>query len=209
MSTKTTFKRIALVAVAALGLGVLSVAPSSAAVSGVTVTVANGTSTNSADGYVSDSTTAATISVSALADSGTESVTVVAIAKSAAAVAATNAFMYYVDSSTSGLTLIDSNTSTMSATVAAAGASFARPVLSADDTTTGVVPSNGFRLSRTTAGYMGAKFAIQLDSFSARLAGTYTWTGVNAAGCDSVVTLNLSILSNSSTHFSTTFISSL
>ena len=35
MSTKTTFKRIALVAVAALGLGVLSVAPSSAAVSGV------------------------------------------------------------------------------------------------------------------------------------------------------------------------------
>jgi len=176
MSTKTTFKRVALVAVAALGLGVLSVAPSSAAVSGVTVTVANGTSTNSADGYVSDSTTAATISVSALADSGTESVTVVAIAKSAAAVAATNAFMYYVDSSTSGLTLIDSNTSTMSATVAAAGASFARPVLSAADTTTGVVPSNGFRLSRTTAGYMGAKFAIQLDSYSARTAGTYTWT---------------------------------
>ena len=176
MSTKTTFKRIALVAVAALGLGVLSVAPSSAAVSGVTVTVANGTSTNSADGFVSDSTTAATISVSALADSGTESVTVVAIAKSSAAVAATNAFMYYVDSSTSGLTLIDSNTSTMSASVAAAGASFARPVLSASDTTTGVVPSNGFRLSRTTAGYMGAKFAIQLDSFSARTAGTYTWT---------------------------------
>ena len=32
MSTKTTFKRIALVAVAALGLGVLSVAPSSAAI---------------------------------------------------------------------------------------------------------------------------------------------------------------------------------
>ena len=176
MSTKTTFKRIALVAVAALGLGVISVAPSSAAVSGVTVTVANGTSTNSADGFVSDSTTAATISVSALADSGTESVTVVAIAKSSAAVAATNAFMYYVDSSTSGLTLIDSNTSTMSSTVAPAGASFARPVLSASDTTTAVVPSNGFRLSRTTAGYMGANFAIQLDSFSARTAGTYTWT---------------------------------
>ena len=32
MSSKTTFKRIALVAVAALGLGVLSVAPSSAAI---------------------------------------------------------------------------------------------------------------------------------------------------------------------------------
>jgi len=43
MSTKTTFKRIALVAVAALGLGVLSVAPSSAAVSNLSVTVTNGT----------------------------------------------------------------------------------------------------------------------------------------------------------------------
>ena len=176
MSTKTTFKRVALVAVAALGLGVLSVAPSQAAVSGVTVTVANGTSTNSADGFVSDSTTAATVSVSALTDSGYESVTVQLIAKSARAVAATNAFMYYVDSSTSGLTLIDSNTAGMSSTAALAGASFARPVLSADDTTTGVVPSNGFRLSRTTAGYMGANFDIQLDSYSARVAGTYTWT---------------------------------
>ena len=45
MSTKTTFKRIALVAVAALGLGVLSVAPSSAVVSSLTVTVADGTAT--------------------------------------------------------------------------------------------------------------------------------------------------------------------
>jgi hypothetical protein len=34
MSTKTTFKRVALVAVAALGLGVLSVAPSQAAPAG-------------------------------------------------------------------------------------------------------------------------------------------------------------------------------
>jgi len=64
MSTKTTFKRIALVAVAALGLGVLSVAPSQATVSALTVTGANGTSTLSATGYVSDSTTAATITVS-------------------------------------------------------------------------------------------------------------------------------------------------
>ena len=39
MSTKTTFKRIALVAVAALGLGVLSVAPSQAAVSSYSLSV--------------------------------------------------------------------------------------------------------------------------------------------------------------------------
>ena len=45
MSTKTTFKRIALVAVAALGLGVLSVAPSSAAITEETFTVSAATAT--------------------------------------------------------------------------------------------------------------------------------------------------------------------
>jgi hypothetical protein len=44
MSTKTTFKRVALVAVAALGLGVLSVAPSSAAVQAPTMTLSASTS---------------------------------------------------------------------------------------------------------------------------------------------------------------------
>jgi hypothetical protein len=45
MSTKTTFKRIALVAVAALGFGMLSVAPSSAAAS-TAITIAKGTTTD-------------------------------------------------------------------------------------------------------------------------------------------------------------------
>jgi trimeric autotransporter adhesin len=47
MSTKTTFKRVALVAVAALGLGVLSVAPSSATPA-ITTTVAYDTATSTA-----------------------------------------------------------------------------------------------------------------------------------------------------------------
>ena len=47
MSTKTTFKRVALVAVAALGLGVLSVAPSSAAPT-ITTTTAYDTTTSTA-----------------------------------------------------------------------------------------------------------------------------------------------------------------
>ena len=46
MSTKTTFKRIALVAVAALGLGVLSVAPSQAVVFGETLTIDAATDTS-------------------------------------------------------------------------------------------------------------------------------------------------------------------
>jgi hypothetical protein len=57
MSTKTTFKRIALVTVAALGFGVLSTVPSSAAVAGLKVTVTNGAATT----MLADSTTAATI----------------------------------------------------------------------------------------------------------------------------------------------------
>ena len=68
MSTKTTFKRIALVAVAALGLGVLSVSPASADVSNLSVTVTNGTA--GVDGAATDSTTGALIAVSALLDGG-------------------------------------------------------------------------------------------------------------------------------------------
>jgi hypothetical protein len=56
MSTKTTFKRVALVAVAALGLGLLSVAPSSASVAQDTLTVTNGTA------VVGDSVTATSAS---------------------------------------------------------------------------------------------------------------------------------------------------
>ena len=74
MSTKTTFKRIALVAVAALGLGVLSVAPSQAVVGNLTVTATAGTAGNKA-GTVQDTSTAALISVSALVGSLSDSVT--------------------------------------------------------------------------------------------------------------------------------------
>jgi hypothetical protein len=72
MSTKTNFKRIALVAVAALGLGVLSSVPSQAALSSAVVTVTNGTGSLA----TSDSTTAATLNVKAFADAAMDSVTV-------------------------------------------------------------------------------------------------------------------------------------
>jgi trimeric autotransporter adhesin len=71
MSTKTTFKRIALVAVAALGLSVLSVAPSTAAADSVTL-----------GATASDATTAVavtnTISLSAIAATGTAGETITA-----------------------------------------------------------------------------------------------------------------------------------
>jgi hypothetical protein len=67
MSTTTTFKRIAFVTVAALGLGLLSVTPSSAAVAADTLTVTDGT------GTVGDSVTAtsATATISFIASAPT------------------------------------------------------------------------------------------------------------------------------------------
>jgi len=65
MSTKTTFKRIALVAAASLGLGILSVVPTQAAyTNGPTVTVVDGTATNG----LSDTTVAGTIGISWTSD---------------------------------------------------------------------------------------------------------------------------------------------
>jgi hypothetical protein len=80
MSTKTTFKRIALVAVAALGLGVLSVAPSSAAVSSYSLTVDANDTIN-----VSESATAVlTQSYFASANLDTASVTAIIRSNSSA-----------------------------------------------------------------------------------------------------------------------------
>jgi len=78
MSTKTTFKRIALVAVAALGLGVLSVAPAAqAALIGETLSVGSATAT----AYVGDSATTTishTFGVQAANESSTVTSTCVA-----------------------------------------------------------------------------------------------------------------------------------
>jgi trimeric autotransporter adhesin len=192
MSTKTTFKRIALVAVAALGLGVFSVAPSSATVSALAISApVNGTSTNSADGFVSDSTTAATLTVSALLDTVGDTVTVSFIQKSGPTTS--QALMYYVDSATSGASRIDTE-----ATLTA-NAGTQRAVASASDTTTGIVASTGqFRLTRGTAGYAGANFDIQLDSFAARAAGTYVYTvvakGYSGSAAVQTVTQDVSIV---------------
>jgi len=60
MSTKTNFKRIALVAVAALGMGVLSSVPSQAASQSISLTTTNGTATTA----LADSTTAGSVTLS-------------------------------------------------------------------------------------------------------------------------------------------------
>jgi len=193
MSTKTTFKRIALVAVAALGLGVLSVAPSQATTTAVSVTGANGTSTLSASGYVSDSTTAATVSVSALMDSTTlgDTVTVYFLQKSVPSGATGTAYSYLMDTTTpNGVTVVET-----AAAINGDGTDMATyRYISASDTGSAALAIGGakvFRIKSTAAGYVGAKFAIQLDSTTSRIAGTYTYTAVVksiSAGVSTVTT---------------------
>jgi len=113
MSTKTTFKRVALVAVAALGLGVLSVAPSQATVVGLTVTPANGEATV----LVSDSTTAASLAISFTRTAVTDSVSVTSYVSSAPSGATTPTQLVHQ--------LTDSATATVETKVKADSTAFA------------------------------------------------------------------------------------
>jgi hypothetical protein len=184
MSTKTNFKRLALGVIAALGLGMLSVAPSQAVVSNLTVTVANGESTLTA-GYKSDSTTAATITVSGLFDAASDTVTVSFVEKSKPAGATAIARLYYNESTTpnADTTLVDTPTLNVGTGVGASAsaglAGLTTAYLSGSDSLTGEVAGadNVFRIRSNGGGeIVGAKFFLQLESETARIKGTYTYT---------------------------------
>ena len=180
MSTKTTFKRIALVAVAALGLGVLSVAPSQATAGAPTVTTAVG-SASITPGAANETTTAATISISGLLSASTDSYSVTIIRKSAPATGASVAFR---------LALAETTTSTSSAVAASAAlgggdvsslgynlGQNAAPVTAYDSTTafTAGTSTVGYTL-KGGAGYVGANFGLLVDSATTRVAGSYVYT---------------------------------
>jgi len=194
MSTKTTFKRVALVAVAALGLGVLSVAPSSATVANLAVTVTDGTA--GLAGAASDSTTAAVINITGLMEAG-DSITVQVIQKSTPTGSAVNA------AGEAKLLNVDSATPRITGYVVETLTGTAPGVRITDDTGTFV---NGtlFRPSAATyavsqaatvriaresttasapAANINQSFKLQLDSATTndggndtRTAGTYTYT---------------------------------
>jgi hypothetical protein len=102
MSTKTNFKRIALVAVAALGLGVLSSVPVQATPAAITVDVVDGTATTA----LSDSTTAASVTIKGLLGvESTDSISVLVAKKSAPATASVvlMPILTYVDTVSGGV----------------------------------------------------------------------------------------------------------
>ena len=194
MSTKTNFKRIALVAVAALGLGVLSSVPSQAITSGFTVTVSNGTA--GLPGVRTDSTNAATINIQAVLD-GKDSITVRVVQKSVPTGAGTLAPVFYnLDSSTPTLINTYGTTdaivvdTTISTAVSATTARFrsipegvsGTPAGNAAGTGDTATATTGFRIasgySAGTSTTLNWNFGLQLDSgiSNARVAGTYTYS---------------------------------
>ena len=157
MSTTTNFKRIALVAVAALGLGVLSSVPSNAAITGtVSVTATNGTATSA----VIDSTTAGTIKVRWLATSGSDTVGIKTALNSKPSTATTSPSLVFFPK--------DTLTSVVPATLQGTNLTGA-PTGATNDTAT-VAQASG------SGGYVSGTFGFQLDTTVAIVAGTYTYT---------------------------------
>ena len=165
MSTKTNFKRIALVAIAALGLGVLSSVPAKAAVIGaVTATAANGTS--GVAGQASDSTTAASLVVRYFQSSNTDtaSVTVTLGSKPSGAAGASDSILVSV-----------TDTSTSTGSIPTGGAKVGTTLtFGTDSRTVGDGTFGGLVTPGATQGYAAVKFKYQLDTMLVRVAGTYT-----------------------------------
>ncbi len=205
MSTKTTFKRIALVAVAALGLGVLSVAPSNAAVinlSATTVTAVAGTATTG----TSDSSTAASITVSFTGEANTDSASVTSYvsAKPTGASTPTAIVVHLIDTATSTAAtsvVIDTATSAMGA-VSPAATSLVR-----GDSATAVVAANA-------TAFNAATFKYYFLTASELSAGTYTITsvitpysaGVKGTAFTKDVNIVVTAANNNSTSLSTAYI---
>ncbi len=179
MSTTTNFKRIALVTVAALGLGVLATVPSSAAVSAVTTTVANGAATlrSGSDTSVDVDTgvaSGASVIVSALITAATDSVTVAFFNKNTASETG-RARLVFIDTQTSSLSQVsDAGLATYNAADKVSTANFV------DSATAANAAGVQFALSSTSGtGLVGARFAIILDTATATAgAGTNTYTVV-------------------------------
>ena len=126
MSTKTTFKRIALVAVAALGLGVLSVAPSQAKPLTITVTPSATTST-----IKTGETATISLIVSGILTANTDSITVVGVRT-----LGTSGDVRLSSTTDSVTTVISgtqfSNTLSLESTTASSGSAVVRAKLTAD-----------------------------------------------------------------------------
>ena len=186
MSTKTNFKRVALVAVAALGLGVLSSVPAKA-VGNLSVTVTNG----SFVAGLADSTNAATIAITATLEDTRDTITVSAVANgtlgdsvSVTTAGARIARMIYLDTSTAARSLVGK----IDTSVATGAGSFVTPsnvtssqldsvTVNAMGNATATNSAISYTVDAASVGNVGATFGIQVDSVASTIiAGTYSFT---------------------------------
>jgi len=186
MSTKTNFKRIALVAVAALGLGLLSSVPAKA-VGNLSVTVTNGSFTAAR----ADSTNAATIAITATIEDVKDTITVSVVPNgtlgdsvSVTTAGARIARMIYLDTSTAARSVVGK----IDTSVATGSGSFVTPTavttskldsvtVNAMGNATATNSAISYTLTGSTTGNVGATFGIQVDSVASTvIAGTYSFT---------------------------------
>ena len=188
MSTKTNFKRIALVAVAALGMGVLSSAPSQAtiATSSITLTAVNGTATVGQ----SDSSTGAKIALTWLSSVAADTMVVTVAAKSKPT-AGTFATGY--------LSVSDTTSSVGAGGVFGMGrtSGAADPVqidsLSAAGRALSTIPSDSFtsvKMLGTASAYNTLNLRLHMNPATTRVAGTYVYTITATPNSNTVSTNN-------------------
>jgi len=152
MSTKTTIKRIALVAVAALGFGVMSVAPSSAVVAGDSITLSATTTT-----ITTGSAATVTLTTAGYFGAASDSITVTAALKTYPAAATVTQI-----TSAAGIVFSDIDTATAYTGGSAGGSSVT------NSTTTSVVGVAGAAPKLVST---RSKLTV-----SPTLVGTYTYT---------------------------------
>jgi hypothetical protein len=190
MSTTTNFKRIALVAVAALGMGLLSSAPSQAAigVNSIVLSTTAGTAVNNqATANQQDSATGALVSVLFLSNAavGTDSITVELAAKSkpSSTVNYPKALLQLVDTSSgsTALTQVKLDTSSVAAGSQSSGLLASARLGNPRTTLTGEWGGNDSGTGATVAAgagnsYAYAQFRVFLDTATVRTAGAYVYT---------------------------------
>ena len=199
MSTKTNFKRIALVAVAAVGMGLLSSVPSQAAFSGtagsnITITTTNGTGSISK----SDSTTAGTVRVRALAlGTNVDSLSVTNVISSlpSAATQTHRLIMQVIDTASSTAA---NGFNPMSLNAASTPVVFTpQPYVAGRNQL--LDSGTAFGLTAITAGYLDLNMHVFLESATARATtgGDYVYTIVatpyTSGAAGTAVTANVTI----------------
>jgi len=189
MSTKTTFKRIALVAVAALGFGVLSVAPSQAAAGTITLTVTNGKASLTPATGTGETSTGALITVSSLLSAGNlDSITVSFIATGTnPTLSAVRPVMTFIDSTTAANAAINAGIN---------NANFVTKYTAADSITASSSTTEAYVVkpaSGTGPQIVGAAFRLFLDSATAstRVAGTYNYLAIAQGYSNGVLNTSL------------------